>query len=128
MSVLSSDVGPYRCPVTATMSLIGGKWKLIILWCISNEINRFGKLQRAIPDISKKMLTAELRALERDGIISRTIYPVMPPSVEYRMTALGETLLPMMNIMAQWGIDYALAQQDVDQQGRVQPDFVTVNE
>lgn len=110
MRVLSTDgeMTPYRCPVTATVNLIGGKWKLIILWCISNDINHFGKLQRAIPSISKKMLTSELRALERDGLISRTVYPVVPPKVEYRITELGQTLSPILNSMAQWGEAYAL--------------------
>lgn len=110
MRMLNPDdtLSPYQCPVTAMMSLVGGKWKLIILWCISNEINHFGMLQRAIPAISKKMLTAELRALEHDGLISRTVYPVVPPNVEYGITELGETLRPVLNMMAKWGEDYAL--------------------
>jgi len=103
---------PYRCPVTATMQLIGGKWKIIILWAISNDVNRFGELQRAIPSITKKMLTSELRSLERDGFINRKVYPVVPPKVEYSVTPLGETLRPMLDAMGNWGQKYALPMQD----------------
>ena len=102
------ELSPYQCPVTATMQLIGGKWKMIILWCITNDVNRFGELQRAIPDITKKMLTSELRALEQDGLISRTVYPVVPPHVEYHITPLGETLREVLNAMSRWGYAYAL--------------------
>ncbi len=103
---------PYRCPVTATMQLIGGKWKIIILWAITNNVNRFSLLQRAIPSITKKMLTSELRALETAGLISRKIYPVVPPKVEYSITPLGETLRPVLNAMGEWGQEYALPMQD----------------
>ena len=67
------------------------KWRIIILWAIGNKADRFGMLQRAIPGITKKMLTTELRALEEAGLISRTVFPVVPPKVEYEMTALGHT-------------------------------------
>lgn len=103
---------PYRCPVTATMQLIGGKWKIIILWAISNNVSRFGGLQRAIPGITKKMLTSELRALEQDGLINRKVYPVVPPKVEYSITPFGETLRPVLSAMGDWGITYALPLQD----------------
>ncbi len=103
---------PYQCPVTATMQLIGGKWKIIILWAITNNVNRFGMLQRAIPSITKKMLTSELRALETVGLISRKVYPVVPPKVEYSITPLGETLRPVLNAMGNWGQEYALPMQD----------------
>jgi len=104
-------LAPYQCPVTATMRLIGGKWKMIILWCITNEVNRFGELQRAIPAITKKVLTEELRALESDGLITRTVYPGLPLKVEYHITSLGETLRPMLNSMANWGEQYAIPTQ-----------------
>jgi DNA-binding HxlR family transcriptional regulator len=102
---------PYRCPVTATMQLIGGKWKIIILWAITNNVNRFGALQRAIPDITKKMLTSELRALEAEGLISRKVYAVVPPKVEYSITPLGASLGPVLNAMGDWGQAYALPMQ-----------------
>ena len=102
---------PYRCPVTATMQLIGGKWKIIILWAISNGVNRFGLLQRSIPSITKKMLTSELRALETEGLISRKVYAVVPPKVEYSITPLGASLGPVLNAMGDWGQAYALPMQ-----------------
>jgi DNA-binding HxlR family transcriptional regulator len=113
--ITGEEITPYRCPVTATVNLIGGKWKLIILWCISNDINHFGQLQCAIPGISKKMLTSELRALEADGILSRTVYPVVPPKVEYNITELGATLRPLLNSIAGWGETYALPLQKAAQ-------------
>ena len=102
---------PYQCPVTAAMQLIGGKWKIIVLWAISNGVNRFGMLQRAIPSITKKMLTSELRSLEANGLISRKVYPVVPPKVEYSITPLGETLAPVLNALGEWGVRYALPEQ-----------------
>lgn len=111
-SSLDPITSPYRCPVTATMQLIGGKWKIIILWAISNDVHRFGELQRAIPSITKKMLTSELRALERDGFINRKVYPVVPPKVEYSITPLGDTLRPVLGAMGDWGQQYALPMQD----------------
>ncbi|MER2598499.1 MAG: helix-turn-helix domain-containing protein [Caldilineales bacterium] len=111
-SSLDPITTPYRCPVTATMQLIGGKWKIIILWAISNQVTRFGELQRAIPSITKKMLASELRALERDGLISRKVYPVVPPKVEYSITPLGDTLRPVLGAMGDWGQTYALPLQD----------------
>ena len=108
----NKSITPYRCPVTATMQLIGGKWKIIILWSIGNRVNRFGELQRAIPSITKKMLTSELRALEREGLISRKVFPVVPPKVEYSITTLGETLRPVLEAMGDWGVKYALPMKD----------------
>lgn len=99
---------PYECPVTATMQVIGGKWKIIILWAIGNRVNRFGLLQRAIPGITKKMLTTELRALEGAGLISRTVFPVVPPKVEYDVTPLGHSLRPALEALGKWGDAHAL--------------------
>ncbi|HEY3402527.1 MAG TPA: helix-turn-helix domain-containing protein [Ohtaekwangia sp.] len=92
-----------NCPVTATMGVIGGKWKLLILYLIYNEINRFGKMSMMLKDISKQMLTSQLRELENDGIVERKIYPEIPPRVEYFMTAKGKTLLPIIELMRDWG-------------------------
>jgi len=99
---------PYQCPVTAAMQVIGGKWRIIILWAIGNGVNRFGMLQRAIPGITKKMLTTELRALEEAGLISRTVFPVVPPKVEYAVTPLGQTLRPALEALGLWGETHAL--------------------
>ena len=92
-----------NCPVTRCLNVIGGKWKPVILFCINNGVYRFGAMQRAIPRISKQMLTQQLRELEADGIISRTIFPEVPPRVEYAMTSRGRTILPIVDAMREWG-------------------------
>jgi DNA-binding HxlR family transcriptional regulator len=91
------------CPVTTTLSVIGGKWKPIILWIIQDGCRRFGEIKRLIPSITQKMLTQQLRELEQDGIIHREVYPVVPPKVEYSLTDYGHTLSPVLQAMAQWG-------------------------
>ncbi len=93
----------YFCPVTATISVIGGKWKPIILWLLFQEMRRFGELKRMIPSITQKMLTQQLRELERDGIVHREVYPVVPPKVEYSLTEYGRTLGPILRAMNKWG-------------------------
>ena len=102
--VKSSTLGPDQCPVTFTVGFIGGKWKPVIIHLIRKGANRFGVLQRAIDGISKQMLTAQLRELENDGILSRTIFPEIPPRVEYAITPLGESLLPVIDAMSKWGL------------------------
>ena len=97
-----------NCPVTATMGLIGGKWKILILYLIFNDINRFGKMGMVLKDISKQMLTTQLRELESDGIIERRIYPEIPPRVEYFLTEKGKSLLPIIEMMRDWGNDHLL--------------------
>jgi len=92
------------CPVTYCMSKIGGKWKPIVLFLIGKGINRFGILQRSIEGISKQMLTKQLRELEADGILHRKIYAEIPPRVEYSMTELGDSLIPVIDGMRIWGI------------------------
>jgi DNA-binding HxlR family transcriptional regulator len=91
------------CPVTTTLSVIGGKWKPIILYILSAETKRFGQIRKLIPSISQKMLTQQLRELEMDGIIDRKVYPVVPPKVEYSLTEYGGTLMPILRAMAAWG-------------------------
>lgn len=97
-----------QCPVTATMDLIGGKWKILILHLIHNDINRFGKMSMMLKDVSKQMLTTQLRDLERDGLIERVIYPEIPPRVEYFLTEKGKALLPVFDALRDWGLQYAL--------------------
>jgi DNA-binding HxlR family transcriptional regulator len=102
-----------KCPVTATMDVIGGKWKILILYLISNDINRFGKMSMMLRGISKQMLTTQLRELEVDGIIERKIYAEIPPRVEYFMTAQGKSLLPIIMLMKDWGLRYTQEEQPV---------------
>ncbi|MBN2030800.1 helix-turn-helix transcriptional regulator [bacterium] len=92
-----------RCPVTATMAVIGGKWKPIILWILRDQVRRFGEIKHFIPGITQKMLTQQLRELEKDKIINRKVYPVVPPKVEYALTEYGKTLMPILDAMAGWG-------------------------
>jgi DNA-binding HxlR family transcriptional regulator len=96
------------CPVKATLDLIGGKWKTMIIYLVSQGINRFGKLEMVLRDISKQMLTTQLRELERDGLVDRVIYPVIPPKVEYFLTPRGQSLLPIIHQMKLWGEANAL--------------------
>lgn len=92
-----------KCPINYAMNKIGGKWKPIILHRIKMGANRFGMLQKFIPSISKQMLTSQLRELEADGFISRTIFAEIPPRVEYTITENGETIFPLLQSIAEWG-------------------------
>ena len=92
------------------MNKIGGKWKILIIYAISKNCNRFSKLQKALPLISKQMLVNQLRELEADNILERTIYPEIPPRVEYKLTVHGQTLMPVIAILQDWGLkDLAIA-------------------
>ena len=91
------------CPVTYCMSKVGGKWKPILIYLIRKGANRFGMLQRGINGISKQMLTKQLRELEHDGILHREIFPEIPPRVEYTLTEFGQSLLPVIGSMRDWG-------------------------
>ena len=101
-----------NCPVTATMEVIGGKWKILVLHLINNDINRFGKMTMMLKDISKQMLTSQLRELEADGVIERKIYAEIPPRVEYFLTDKGKSLLPIVELMKDWGNTFILNQKE----------------
>ena len=92
------------CPVTHCLSLIGGKWKPVILFCIAGGVNRFGAMSRAIPVVTKQMLTQQLRELETDGLIHRQIFAEVPPRVEYSLTERGRSVLPVVQAMRDWGL------------------------
>jgi DNA-binding HxlR family transcriptional regulator len=91
------------CPVAATVHVIGGKWKPTILLHLKDGPRRFNELRRLMPQITQRMLTLQLRALERDGIVQRTAYDQVPPTVEYAFTAYGKTLGPLLEAMEAWG-------------------------
>jgi DNA-binding HxlR family transcriptional regulator len=95
---------PVRCPAEVTLAVIGGRWKVLILYQLFQGVKRFSELQRALKGITQKMLTQQLREMERDGIVQRTVYPQVPPKVEYRLTPLGETLKPVVGAMCRWGV------------------------
>ena len=96
------------CPVTTALSVIGGKWKVIILWHLRGGVKRFGELQRLVSGISQKMLTQELRDLEETGLVNRKVYPVVPPKVEYSLTETGWSLQPVLEQLSHWGEKYQL--------------------
>ena|SRR5690349_19296414 len=93
-----------KCPAEVTLDVIGGRWKILILWHLFQEVKRFSALRRDIPGITQKMLTEQLREMERDGIIHRKVYPQVPPKVEYSLTPLGESLKPIVDAMCAWGV------------------------
>lgn len=93
----------FYCPVKLTADIIGGKWKPMILFYLEGGTQRFGELRKLIPGMTKKMLTQHLRELERDGIIHREVYAVVPPKVEYSLTKHGESLKPILKLMSAWG-------------------------
>ncbi|MCL2697268.1 MAG: helix-turn-helix transcriptional regulator [Oscillospiraceae bacterium] len=103
------DCNATNCPVVATIDMIGGKYKAIILWHLIEEdspVKRFGELQRLIPQATQKMLTQQLRELEKDNLVIRTVYPVVPPKVEYSLSDLGQSIKPILYAMCDWGTDY----------------------
>jgi DNA-binding HxlR family transcriptional regulator len=96
------------CPVSSTLKVFGGKWKPLILYFISVDVNRFGQLQRMIPDCSKRMMTKQLRELESDGLINRQVFAEVPPKVIYSLTEKGESLRPIFRELSKWGIKNVL--------------------
>jgi DNA-binding HxlR family transcriptional regulator len=94
------------CPVEATLSVVGGKWKVLILWNLVSGTKRFNELQRCISQVTRKMLTEQLRELENDNLIVRTVYPEVPPKVDYSLSDYGRTFIPVMQAMAQWGLTH----------------------
>ena len=94
------------CPVATTVSLIGSKWKLLIIRNLLVRPWRFNELKKDLDGISQKVLTDSLRSMEADGIITRTVYPEVPPRVEYALSDLGESMRPIIKSMEEWGLDY----------------------
>lgn len=96
----------FMCPMTATLKVIGGKWKGVILYYLLSGTKRFNELRRLMPDVTQRMLTRQLRELEADGIVVRVVYPEVPPKVEYSLTEAGRSLTPILDLMHQWGSIY----------------------
>ena len=94
------------CPVAITVQMVGSKWKLLILRNLLARPWRFNELRKNLEGISQKVLTDSLRSMEEDSIITRTVYPEVPPRVEYSLSELGESMRPIIKAMEQWGIDY----------------------
>jgi len=97
----------YKCSIELTLDIIGGKWKPLILWHLSNNgIQRFNELKKSMPGITQKMLTQQLRELEANLMVHREVYAQVPPKVEYSLTKIGESVIPLLNTMCQWGNNY----------------------
>ncbi|MFG6357484.1 MAG: helix-turn-helix transcriptional regulator [Acetatifactor sp.] len=95
-----------ECPVATTVSLIGSKWKLLIMRNLLTRPWRFNELKKDLDGISQKVLTDSLRSMEEDGIVTRTVYPEVPPRVEYALSELGESMRPILDTMLKWGTEY----------------------
>lgn len=93
----------HSCPTEATLAVIGGRWKVPILWNLQAGCCRFGELTRRVEGVSQKMLTQQLRELESDGLVHREVYPEVPPKVEYSLTPLGRSLQPVIDSLSRWG-------------------------
>lgn len=96
----------FTCPMEATLSLIGGKYKTLLLWHLKDGPRRYMALQRLLPRVTPKMLTQQLRALEEAGMIRREVIPVRPPKTVYSLTPFGESLVPVLDAMCRWGRDH----------------------
>lgn len=95
-----------KCPVETTIQLIGKRWKTLIIRDLLTGTKRFGELKKSVKGITQKVLTTTLRNLEEEGIVTRKVYDEKPPKVEYSLTDVGYSLLPVLNAMASWGTDY----------------------
>lgn len=94
----------YLCPVEVTLEIVEGRWKAPILWLLHGKTLRFSELKRAMPGVTQRVLTQQLRELERDGALRRKVFPVVPPKVEYSLTPLGDSLRPVLDVMCSWGL------------------------
>lgn len=97
----------FHCALDVTMGYVGGKWKSVVLWYLHEGTKRFSELKKLIPSITEKMLSLQLKQLEKDGIVGRKVYAEVPPRVEYFLTEHGKTLIPMLQEMAKWGREKA---------------------
>lgn len=98
------------CPAESTVQLIDGRWKIVILWHLFQDVKRFSELRRALSGVTQKVLTQQLRDMERDGLVTRKVYAQVPPKVEYSLTPLGMSLQPVVEAMHQWGIEHELTE------------------
>jgi DNA-binding HxlR family transcriptional regulator len=101
-----SNSKTFNCPIEAPISLIGGKYKAIILFHLIDKTYRFNELQKLIPQATPKMLTQQLRELESDSLIIRTVYPVVPPKTEYHLSTFGKSIIPILDAMCDWSSNY----------------------
>jgi DNA-binding HxlR family transcriptional regulator len=96
----------FNNPVELSLDIIGGKWKISIIWSLKDDPKRYGELRRSLHKVTHKMLTQQLRELEADEIITRKVFPEIPPKVEYNLTLLGKSVLPVIDMLHEWGEEY----------------------
>lgn len=96
----------YHCPLEASLQLIGGKYKALIIWFLTDKTLRYNEIHKLLPYVTDKMLSKQLRELEDDGLIHREVYPVVPPKTEYSLTEFGRTLSPILKNLCNWGETY----------------------
>lgn len=109
----------YQCSMELTLALIGGKWKALILWHLSDNTLRYSELRKVLPNVTPKMLTQQLRELEDSGLVKRFIYTQIPPKVEYSLTQVGKSLLPILDTMCKWGLNYANEYEQIEQEKKL---------
>ncbi|MCY7009159.1 helix-turn-helix domain-containing protein [Fusobacterium simiae] len=97
----------FNCPLELTMDIVKGKWQCVILWHLRLGPLRFGQLQRRLPGVTQKMLSQQLLKLEQDCLLTRKVYPIIPPKVEYSLTEVGESFIPILHSMYSWGKNYS---------------------
>lgn len=106
--ICMNEKNQYHCPVEAALAVIGGKWKALIIWQLKSGTLRFTQIMDHLPMVSPRMLTKQLRELEDDGVIMRVMYPEVPPRVEYSLTPLGISVIPVLESLCSWGSEYLL--------------------
>jgi len=106
MSKLNIEEREFNNSIELSLDVIGGKWKMPILWLLKDDSKRYGELKKLLSDVTHKMLTQQLRELESDEIISRKVYPEVPPKVEYTLTLLGKSVIPVIDLLREWGEEY----------------------
>ncbi|WP_274653564.1 winged helix-turn-helix transcriptional regulator [Paenibacillus humicola] len=101
--MIRAEIEERKCPIETVIQILGGKWKPLIIWHLLDSAKRFSELEKRIPEVTQKMLSQHLRELENDRLVTRTIYPSVPPKVEYELNEYGRTLVPVLEVMCQWG-------------------------
>ena len=96
----------FNSSVEISLDVIGGKWKMLIIWRLKDGSKRYGEIRKSLPKVTHKMLTQQLRELEQDEILNRKVYPEVPPKVEYSLTLLGESVIPVIDMLREWGDGY----------------------
>ena len=105
----------FQCPMRLTEKLIGGRWKITLLWLLNEQNRRFNELRRVLPGITQKVLTEQLRELEADRLIIRKVYEVVPAKVEYSLSEQGKRLIPILDMMCMWGKEYLVKEFNIEE-------------